>query len=83
MSPYLDPLQNIDQRGAAFCGCPITCSLEGHAMQTRRTNWFDAQEGFGAIRLDTVTAILSIFAIVAGVTAIITAFANMQMGNVG
>jgi len=52
-------------------------------MQTRLTNWFEAQEGFGAIRLDAVTAILSIFAIVAGVTAVITAFANMQIGNVG
>jgi hypothetical protein len=52
-------------------------------MQTRLTNWFEAQEGFGAIQRDTVTAILSIFAIVAGVTAFIASFANMQMGNIG
>jgi hypothetical protein len=52
-------------------------------MQTCLIDWFEAQEGFGAIRLDTVTAILSIFAIVAGVTAVITAFADMQIGIVG
>jgi hypothetical protein len=52
-------------------------------MQARLTNWFEAQQGFGAIGLDTVTAILSIFAIVAGVTAVVTAFANVQIGNVG
>jgi hypothetical protein len=52
-------------------------------MQARLTDWFEAQEGFGAFRLDTVTAILSIFVIVAGLTAVITAFANMQIGNVG
>jgi hypothetical protein len=44
-------------------------------MQTRFRKWFKAQDGFGEIRLDTVTAILSIFAIVGGVTAAITAFA--------
>jgi hypothetical protein len=44
-------------------------------MQTGFRKWFEAQEGFGAIRLDTVTAVLSIFAIVAGVTVVITAFA--------
>jgi hypothetical protein len=58
----------------------ITCSLEGHAMQTRiLTKWFEAQEGFGAIRLNTVTAILSIVAIAAAITA----FSNMQLANVG
>jgi hypothetical protein len=44
-------------------------------MQTQLMKWFETQEGFGKIRLETVTAILSIFAIVAGVTVAITAFA--------
>ena len=54
-------------------------------MQTRITisKWFEAQEGFGAIRLDTMTAILSIFTIVTVVTLAITAFANIQMGSIG
>jgi hypothetical protein len=37
--------------------------------------WCAAQEGIGAIRVDALTAILSNFAIVAGVTIAITAFA--------
>ena len=54
-------------------------------MQTLITikKWFEAPEGFGLIRLNTVTAILSIFAIVAGITIAITGFANIQLGNVG
>jgi hypothetical protein len=44
-------------------------------MHTRFMKSFEAHEGFGVIRTDTVTAILSIFAIVAGVTLAITAFA--------
>jgi hypothetical protein len=59
-------------------------------MQTRITiakwfdnKWFDAQEGFGPIRLDTLTAILSIFAIVAAVTIAIAGFADIQTSVVG
>jgi hypothetical protein len=48
---------------------------KGNAMQTQFMKWFETQEGFGKIRLETVTAILSIFAIVAAVTVAITAFA--------
>jgi hypothetical protein len=59
--------------------------LEGCAMQTLITikKWFIAPEGFGVIRLNTVATILSIFAIVAGITIAITGFANIQLGNVG
>ena len=56
-------------------------------MQTpitiKKSKWFETQEGFGAVRLDTVTAILSIFAIVTALTIAITAFAKIQMGGVG
>ncbi len=53
-------------------------------MQTRiLTKWFEAEEGFGAIRLNTVTAILSILAIAGAVTAAITAFSNIQLANLG
>jgi hypothetical protein len=44
-------------------------------MQTRFTKWFEAEECSRAFRLDSVTAILSIFAIAAAVTVAITAFA--------
>jgi hypothetical protein len=45
-------------------------------MQTRiLTKWFEAQEGFGAIRLNTVTAILSIVAIAAAINA----FCSLRM----
>lgn len=43
-------------------------------MQTL-SKWFEAQKGFGAIPLEAMTAILLIFAVAAGVTAAITAFA--------
>jgi hypothetical protein len=81
------PFQNIDQSGAASRERQITRSLEGRAMQTpittTKSKWLETQEALGAVRLDTVTAILSIFAIVAAVTIAITAFANIQMGSVG
>jgi hypothetical protein len=41
--------------------------------------WLNAREGFGATQLKAKTAIVSIFAIAATVTA----FTNMQLGNVG
>jgi hypothetical protein len=44
-------------------------------MKTRIINWFELLEGFGAIPLETVIAILSIFTVVAGVTVAITALA--------
>ncbi len=39
------------------------------------SKWFEAQESFGAIPLEALTAILLIFTIAASVTAAITAFA--------
>jgi hypothetical protein len=67
-------LQNIDHL-ASSCERCLTSSVEGHTMQTRFTKWFEAEECSRAFRLDSVTAILSIFAIAAAVTVAITAFA--------
>jgi hypothetical protein len=53
-------------------------------MQTRSiTKWLETQEGFGAFRLDTVTAIVSILTVVAFITIAITEFANIQMARMG
>lgn len=52
-------------------------------MQIGTVKWFDAQEGFGAIQLNTITAIFSIFAIAAAVSAAIAIVANIQLANVG
>jgi hypothetical protein len=43
-------------------------------MQTEFMKWFEAQEGFGAIRLETVAVVLSIFTVVGAATVAITAF---------
>jgi hypothetical protein len=70
--------------GAACCERPMSSSLEGRAMQTRTiTKWLETQDGFGAIRLDTVTAIVSILAVVVFLTVAITEFANIQMASMG
>jgi hypothetical protein len=53
-------------------------------MQTRSiTKWLETQESFGAIRLNTVTTIVSILAVVALLTIAIAEFANIQMAHMG
>lgn len=45
-------------------------------MQTGIVKWSNAQEGLGAIQLNTIAAILSIFATAAILSGAITVFAN-------
>ena len=53
-------------------------------MQTRtNTKRLETQDGFGAIRLNAVTTIVSILAVVALLTIAITEFANIQMASMG
>jgi hypothetical protein len=53
-------------------------------MQARSiTKWLETRDGFGAIRLNTVTTIVSILAVVALLTIAITEFANIQMASIG
>ena len=47
------------------------------------TKRFEAQEGLREIRLNTVTAIISIAAIAGAVTAAIVVLSNTQLANVG
>jgi hypothetical protein len=52
-------------------------------MQTTFGKWLHEQGGFGVFELNTITAILWVFATAGVVTAAITLLANTPLGNAG